>query len=140
MHRAAASYAQGCSLRCTGLQTGARRAAAWGIEARGCLIGGALREVVAVADGLLDVGPRDGGARAALAVVAERGAEVRDGARRDDESRQTEHPEDLGHEVGVVADTVRQLGPRQSGHDELAGHLVQSSGVQCSAVGWGAVQ
>ena len=45
--------------------------------------------------GLLDVGQRGGGARAALAVSAERAAEVREGGRRDHEPRQAEERVDL---------------------------------------------
>ena len=48
--------------------------------------------------GLLDVGQRGGGARAALAVLAERGAEVREGGRRDHEPRQAEERVDLAAE------------------------------------------
>jgi hypothetical protein len=59
------------------------------------LVGGSLGRLIAVGDRLLDVGPRGRGTLAALAVVAERRAEVFDGVRRDHEAGQPEQPEDL---------------------------------------------
>ena len=58
-------------------------------------------------DRLLDVGPRGRGTLAALAVVAERRAEVFDGVRRDHEACQTEQLEDLRNELTVIARVVR---------------------------------
>ena len=87
----------------------------WGWLCR--LVGRTLGGLVAVGHGLLDVGPRGGGARAALAVVAERRAEVYDGVRRDHKARQPEQPEDLRHELNVIGDIVRQLGPRKDRGD-----------------------